>query len=62
MLNIAKVLRARLGDRARRVPTRKPPSFIVRLVALFSVETRALVPLLGTARNATSAKAERMLG
>src|SRR5690242_19405648 len=29
---------------------------------LFSVETRALVPMLGVARNATSAKAQRVLG
>jgi dihydroflavonol-4-reductase len=62
MLEIAKVLKARLGDRAKRVPTRKLPSFIVKLIAPFNVEMRNLVPLLGKARNATSAKAQRMLG
>jgi nucleoside-diphosphate-sugar epimerase len=62
MLEIAKVLRARLGQRARRVPTRKMPNFIIKLLALFNVEMRDLVPLLGKARNATSAKAQRMLG
>lgn len=62
MLEIAKLLRERLGERAAKVPTRKLPSFIVRLIALGSVEMRALVPLLGKARSATSAKAQRVLG
>lgn len=62
LLEIAKVLKARLGEQAKQVPTRKLPNFIVKLVALFNVEMRDLVPLLGKARNATSAKAQRMLG
>jgi dihydroflavonol-4-reductase len=62
MLDIAGVLKARLGERAKGVPTRKLPSFIVRLIALFNVEMRDLVPLLGKARNATSAKAQQVLG
>ena len=62
MREIARVLRARLGERASRVPTRKLPSFVIRLMALRSVEMRALVPLLGKARSATSAKAQRVLG
>jgi dihydroflavonol-4-reductase len=62
LLAIAKLLRARLGDRAARVPTRKLPDFVVRLGALFNVELRDLVPLLGKARNATSEKAKRVLG
>ena len=57
-----KVLKARLGEQAKRVPTRKLPNFIVELIALFNVEMRDLVPLLGKARNATSAKAQRILG
>lgn len=62
MLEIAKVLKARLGEQAKRVPTRKLPNFIVKLIALFNVEMRDLVPLLGKARNATSAKAQRVFG
>lgn len=62
MLEIANLLRTRLGDRARRVPTRKLPDVVVRFIALFNVEMRDLVPLLGKARNATSAKAQRVLG
>jgi len=62
MLAIAKTLKERLGERAKRVPTRKMPSFVIHLMALFSVQMRDLVPLLGKARNATSAKAQRVLG
>jgi len=60
--DIARVLRARLGDAARKVPTRQLPNWLVRLSATFSPQMRSLLPLLGNVRNATSAKAERMLG
>lgn len=62
MIEVARVLRARLGDRARRVPTRELPDWLVRLVAKFDRATLTLLPLLGKARHATSAKAERVLG
>lgn len=62
MLQIAQLLKARLGGHGRHIPTRKLPNFVVRLIALFNVEMRDLVPLLGNARNATSAKAQRALG
>jgi nucleoside-diphosphate-sugar epimerase len=62
MLDIAMVLRARLGSAARKVPTRQLPNWLVRCVALFDPGMRQLLPLLGNTRHATSAKAERMLG
>jgi nucleoside-diphosphate-sugar epimerase len=62
MLEIAKLLRERLGERGRKVPRRKMPSFVVRLIALANPEMCALVPLLGKARSATAAKAQRLLG
>jgi len=62
MLDIANVLKTRLGDAARKVPTRQLPDWLVRFIALFDPRMRQLVPLLGHIRNATSAKAERALG
>ena len=62
MLDIAMVLRARLGSAARKVPTRQLPNWLVRCVALFDPGMRQLLPLLGNTRHATSAKAERVLG
>jgi nucleoside-diphosphate-sugar epimerase len=62
MLDIATVLKARLGDAARKVPTRQLPDWLIRFVARFDRRMRPLLPLLGNIRNATSAKAERVLG
>lgn len=62
MLAIARVLKARLGDAGRKVPTRELPSWLVRFVARFNRTLRPLVPLLDSTRRATGAKAERVLG
>lgn len=62
VLDIAKVLKARLGDAARKVPTRQLPNWFVRFIALFDPQMRQLLPMLAKIRNATSAKAERVLG
>jgi dihydroflavonol-4-reductase len=62
MLEIATALKARLGDAAKRVPSRELPDWLVRLAGRFNASMRPLVPLLGNIRNATSAKAERLLG
>jgi len=62
MVAIAKLLKERLGEHGKRVPTRKMPNFIIKFIALFNVQMRDLVPLLGKARNATSTKARQMLG
>ncbi|MFI5316557.1 MAG: SDR family oxidoreductase [Myxococcota bacterium] len=61
MLDIAKVLRARLGDSAGKVPTRQLPDWLVRLTARFDPALQQLLPLLGKVRNATSEKAQRVL-
>jgi nucleoside-diphosphate-sugar epimerase len=58
---IAQALKARLGDAAARVSTRQIPDWLVRGVGLFSPEVAQLVPELGKVKNATSAKAQRML-
>jgi nucleoside-diphosphate-sugar epimerase len=62
MLDIATVLKARLGAAAKKVPTRELPNWVVRLAARFDPGMRTLLPMLGKIRNATSAKAERVLG
>ncbi len=59
---IALTLKARLGEAARRVPTRELPDWLVRLVALVDPSVRQAVPELGTSKNATSEKAKRLLG
>jgi len=61
-LEIAHVLRARMGAAARRVPTRELPSWLVRLSSLWDPAVGQIVPELEKKRNATSAKARRLLG
>ena len=62
MADLAILLRARLGDAANKVPTRRVPDFVVRLAGLFNRELRAAVPRLGKKRDFTSAKAQATLG
>lgn len=60
--DIAQVLKQHLGAAARRVPTRQLPNWLVRLAALRDPTVRQIIPELGRPKNATSAKARRVLG
>jgi dihydroflavonol-4-reductase len=62
MVDVAKLLRHRLGPAARKVPTRVLPNWLVRLSALRNPALKGTVPLLGVNMNATSEKATRLLG
>ncbi|HEV7646264.1 MAG TPA: aldehyde reductase [Pyrinomonadaceae bacterium] len=59
---IAGLLRERMPDAARRVPTRMLPDWVLRLVALFDGSVRQLIPELGKLKNGTNEKAKRVLG
>ena len=62
MLDIAKVLKARMGASAKRVPTRQLPNFLVRLASLRDPAVKIILPELGKWKNATNEKAKRLLG
>jgi len=62
MLEIARVLKRRLGRAARRVPTWQLPNWLVRLAALRDPAVKQVLPELGKPKNATSKKAQRLLG
>jgi dihydroflavonol-4-reductase len=62
MQEIAKVLKARMGAAAERVPTRQIPNWMVRLAALRDPAVKQVIPELGKYKNATSEKAQRLLG
>jgi nucleoside-diphosphate-sugar epimerase len=59
---IAKVLKARLGAAAKRVPTWQVPNFLVRIIALGNADARQIVTELGHVKNASGDKAKRVLG
>ena len=62
MLEIARTLKARLGIAGSRITTRVLPDWLVRIVGLFDGQAAQIVTELGKARNATGAKAMRLLG
>jgi dihydroflavonol-4-reductase len=62
MVDIARMLRARLSGAGKRVPRFQLPDWTVRLAARRDPSVRQLLPLLGKIRNATSEKARRVLG
>lgn len=62
VLDIAKVLKARMGASAKRVPTRELPNFLVRLASWRDPAVRTILPELGKGKDATNEKAKRILG
>jgi nucleoside-diphosphate-sugar epimerase len=62
IVEIAKVLKARLGEAAERVPTRQLPDFLVKLARFKEPAVKQIIPELGKWKNATSEKAQRVLG
>jgi dihydroflavonol-4-reductase len=62
LADVAKILRARVGPAANKVSTRVVPNWLVRLGARQNPQMKAIAPLLGVNMNATSGKAEKLLG
>ncbi|MFT3842796.1 MAG: aldehyde reductase [Myxococcaceae bacterium] len=62
MMEIARLLRQRLGPAASKVPTREMPDWVVRVVSTFKSELKPLLPLLSNVKSVTSEKAQRVLG
>jgi nucleoside-diphosphate-sugar epimerase len=61
-LDIAKVLKRRLGAAARKVPTRQLPNWMVRLASMRDPAVKLILPELGKKKSGTNEKARRMLG
>ncbi len=62
LLDIAKILKRHMGDAARRVPTREVPDWVIRLLALFIPDMKAIAPELGNRKSASNRKAREVLG
>ncbi len=62
LIEIARILKARMGAAARRVPTRQLPNWVMRLAALRDPSLRLVVPELDNKKSAIGEKAVRMLG
>lgn len=62
MPEVAATLRAKLGPRASKVPTRRLPDMLVKLMSVFQPQLRMLVAEVGRRNDVSSEKARRMLG
>jgi nucleoside-diphosphate-sugar epimerase len=61
-LEVGGVLRARLGDKARKVPTRPMPDWLVNILALFNPEVRGIKTEIGKIRHVDASHAKQRLG
>ncbi len=62
LLDVGKILKKNMGSLAKRVPTREMPDWLVRFLALFIADMKAISPELGIRKNASNEKATRVLG
>jgi hypothetical protein len=62
MSDVAKMLKHRLGDKAKKVPSIPVPDFVARMAALFDPIVRGRLFDLGKKRPVSSEKAKRVLG
>ena len=60
-LEIARILKTGLGEAGRKVPTRRLPTWLLRMIGLIDPEVRGILPELGTHKNASNEKARRLL-
>jgi len=60
--DVAAILRERLGDSARRVPTRRVPNFVVRAMALVDPSVRSVADELGWETRFSLENAKRRVG
>lgn len=58
----AEILRRRLGDKAKKVPTFVAPIWLVKMFGLFDAQAGMLVPELGKRKEESNKKAKRVLG
>jgi nucleoside-diphosphate-sugar epimerase len=62
LMEIARALKERLGERAKRVPSRQLPDWLVKLARFKDPAVKQIIPELGKWKNATSEKAQAVLG
>lgn len=62
MPEIAIMLKAKMGNAAKRVPTRILPDWLLKVAALFDSSLKQAIPELGKSKQASNEKAKRLLG
>lgn len=62
LLEEGAILKRRMGEGARRVPTREMPDWVVRLLAPFHSDMKVIAPEVGKRKSMSNEKARRVLG
>jgi nucleoside-diphosphate-sugar epimerase len=62
ILDMARVLRARMGASAKKVPRFQLPDWLVRVAAMADPTVKQILPELGKIKSASNEKAKRLLG
>jgi len=62
MKEVAAILKSRLGDKAKRVPTMKMPNFLLHLVGMFDKTVSIILPEIGRERICDASHAREVLG
>ena len=62
LVEVAKILKANLGEAADKVKAIQLPNTVLRIAALKDPMVKSMIPLLGIPMNLTSAKAINLLG
>jgi nucleoside-diphosphate-sugar epimerase len=61
MVEMGRILKSRLGDAAKKVPTHELPDFMVKMASAVDPAVKLILPELGKVKNATNEKARRVL-
>jgi dihydroflavonol-4-reductase len=62
MSDVAEILKERLGSRAKKVPSRQAPNFLIKVIGIFDPGARSIVGDLGKRSVYSSEKARTTLG
>ena len=62
MKDMATTLKENLGEKAKHVPTRTVPNFVIRIVGMWDPAAKLVVPELGKVKNCSNEKAKTLLG
>jgi nucleoside-diphosphate-sugar epimerase len=62
LLDIAKMLKQKMPEITAKTSTKKLPTWLLRVAALFNPQAKAILPLVGIYREASNEKARKLLG
>ena len=61
-IDMAKLLKSKMGDYAKKVPTRVLPNWVLKFGSLFDSSIKMILPELGAVKEVSNEKARRVLG